>query len=491
VCRLRSGVTQAFRLRSEESVIGRETGMAVAVPMDGVSRQHARILFDGQSYTLEDLASTNGTFLNGQRVVREKLRHLDVVGLGKQAELVFVLRPEGAASVKRMGIVRAALVPDLPDALPYEVATGEAVLGRALTCNVVAEGGAVSKVHARVVRSADQFLVEDLGSANGTFVNGDRVMTAALRDGDLLALGGVTVFRVVVEAGEITSSSGSHPALPAPDAERFPTEWKTRFEWDASEQAAIAEVRRLAAERDERLRSKAGASPPPPPPRGHRTEAVPVVAKRPAAVATPKAPEAPATPVAPPKPAAPARSAAPKPEPQEAPPPPPAPAAPPAPPAPVAPAAPAAAPARPPQEASPEEAAAPASTLVEGATQVEASPTTPEPAALAPGPILEVRLAGPDIDVAVHETGAHTVGRAKDAGLRVNHPTVSRVHARLVISDDRRSTYIQDLGGANGTRVNGKPVGQMQPFSDGDTIGVGDVELRVSIRRGEPRPLTP
>jgi pSer/pThr/pTyr-binding forkhead associated (FHA) protein len=57
-----------------------------------------------------------------------------------------------------------------------------------------------------------------------------------------------------------------------------------------------------------------------------------------------------------------------------------------------------------------------------------------------------------------------------------------------VISADRRSTYIQDLCGANGTRVNGKAVRQMERFSDGETIGVGDVELRVSLRRGEARP---
>jgi S-DNA-T family DNA segregation ATPase FtsK/SpoIIIE len=82
------------------------------------------------------------------------------------------------------------------------------------------------------------------------------------------------------------------------------------------------------------------------------------------------------------------------------------------------------------------------------------------------------------------ETGAHDLGRAKDAALRVNDPTVSRQHARLILSDDRSVVYIQDRGGANGTRLNGVAVEQLQIVKEGDTIGIGDVLLTVSYKRG-------
>jgi pSer/pThr/pTyr-binding forkhead associated (FHA) protein len=109
------------------------------------------------------------------------------------------------------------------------------------------------------------------------------------------------------------------------------------------------------------------------------------------------------------------------------------------------------------------------------------------PATLAshPGPrlILEIRLVAEGFDLVVRETGAHELGRANEASLRVNHQTVSRKHARIILADDRGIAYLQDAGGANGTRLNGKTVDRLAPLSDGDQVGIGDVELKVSLKR--------
>src|SRR5262249_40123539 len=56
----------------------------------GVSRHHAKIVKEGDAYWLEDAGSTNGTFLNGQRVTRERLRHLDIITLGRDVDLISV-----------------------------------------------------------------------------------------------------------------------------------------------------------------------------------------------------------------------------------------------------------------------------------------------------------------------------------------------------------------------------------------------------------------
>ena len=50
-----------------------------------------------------------------------------------------------------------------------------AILGRHPNCDIVLEEGAVSRQHARVFRDSDGFCVEDLGSRNGTYVNGERI----------------------------------------------------------------------------------------------------------------------------------------------------------------------------------------------------------------------------------------------------------------------------------------------------------------------------
>jgi S-DNA-T family DNA segregation ATPase FtsK/SpoIIIE len=86
-------------------------------------------------------------------------------------------------------------------------------------------------------------------------------------------------------------------------------------------------------------------------------------------------------------------------------------------------------------------------------------------------------------NLVVRDPGAHELGRSSDAPLRINDPTVSRKHARIILADDRAIAYLQDAGGANGTRLNGKPIERLAPIAEGDTVGVGEVELKVVFKR--------
>jgi len=85
---------------------------------------------------------------------------------------------------------------------PYEAALfpldDEVTVGRAPGCGVVlTDDTFVSQVHARVFRRNRDVLVEDLGSTNGTFVNGDRIDTVTrIRKGDTVKFG-ETVMRVI------------------------------------------------------------------------------------------------------------------------------------------------------------------------------------------------------------------------------------------------------------------------------------------------------
>ena len=510
LCRVRVGVTLTFKLR-EESVIGCDKALAVVVPVEGVSRKHAKIVFDGGSYWIEDLKSTNGTFLNGQAVTRNRLRHLDVITLGKQADLVFVMRAaEAAPPQKVLAIVRAALVPEEPEAAPYEIAPGEITIGRAPSNNLVVDEGAVSKVHARIERTKDQLVLEDLGSANGTFVNGARLNEAFLKDGDAVSLGGVETFKVVIEMGEVTSVSGRHSAVlaapgaagaPAPAKSRFSAEWKTRFDWSADEREELAELRRRLDERDREKQAlrdappdkakkpaakpaAAAAAAPPVKPAAPAAPAQSAPAAPPVKAAVPAEPPAPATPAlvtpAPAKPAAAPTPAVPK-APPVAPTPPIAP--PPAAVAPVKPATPAVPPAPAPKPAVNAAPGAPPSVAPPAAT-LPSRPVAPVQPVSTAGPIATVRLTGVGTSLSVTQPGAYEIGRSREVELRVDHPTVSRKHARLILSDDRVMVYLQDQGGANGTRHNGKEVAKLALLADGDTIGIGEVDLKVSLERG-------
>jgi predicted component of type VI protein secretion system len=81
---------QTIRLRTDETVIGRQKGCDLRIPSATVSRRHCLLRFQQDYLTIEDLDSSNGTFLNGERITRK-----EVVRPGDRLEvgpLVFVVQ---------------------------------------------------------------------------------------------------------------------------------------------------------------------------------------------------------------------------------------------------------------------------------------------------------------------------------------------------------------------------------------------------------------
>ena len=64
-------------------VIGRQEGCEIHIDNLGVSRNHARLMREDDGYRVEDLGSSNGTYVNGQQVQRQALADGDVITLGK------------------------------------------------------------------------------------------------------------------------------------------------------------------------------------------------------------------------------------------------------------------------------------------------------------------------------------------------------------------------------------------------------------------------
>jgi len=71
----------------------------------------------------------------------------------------------------------------------YQLDRDELVLGRHSDCDIVIAADGASRKHARILRQGDNFLIEDLGSTNGTFVNAQRVGKAVLKDADTIKMG--------------------------------------------------------------------------------------------------------------------------------------------------------------------------------------------------------------------------------------------------------------------------------------------------------------
>ena len=111
---MRSGPTPgaAFMLEGDQLTIGRDATNDIVINDAEISRRHARLTFQGGKYVLEDLGSTNGTFVNGQRLAGPRvLKAGEVVSFGEQIILVFEVNTVDAGAT--MVSPRAAAVPSV------------------------------------------------------------------------------------------------------------------------------------------------------------------------------------------------------------------------------------------------------------------------------------------------------------------------------------------------------------------------------------------
>jgi serine protease Do len=179
----RSG--ERFPVEGEIS-FGREN--ADVVLDDGeVSRRHAIVRRTNGALEIVDQGSANGTFVNGSRIEGARaLRNGDSVRLGATAlnvELPTAEEPEREAGVPSLVVTEG---PRTGERFAVEA---ELTLGRE-NADIVLEDAEVSRRHA-TVRSSDGTLeITDAGSANGTYVNGSRVVgSQQLNAGDVIRLG--------------------------------------------------------------------------------------------------------------------------------------------------------------------------------------------------------------------------------------------------------------------------------------------------------------
>jgi diguanylate cyclase (GGDEF)-like protein len=83
-----------FKIDRPEVTLGRSVDATFQVEDDGISRKHVKVVQDPVGFTLVDLGSTNGTFLNGSRVSVAELKDGDKIQVGSNTVLKFSLTDE-------------------------------------------------------------------------------------------------------------------------------------------------------------------------------------------------------------------------------------------------------------------------------------------------------------------------------------------------------------------------------------------------------------
>ncbi|MCG8649375.1 MAG: FHA domain-containing protein, partial [Pirellulales bacterium] len=83
----------------------------------------------------------------------------------------------------------------------FDLTARETSIGRHPECGIVVDAGAVSRYHAKIVAQSEEFLVEDMGSRNGTFLNGQLIKKPeVLREGDRIR---ISEIEFVYHTGEV------------------------------------------------------------------------------------------------------------------------------------------------------------------------------------------------------------------------------------------------------------------------------------------------
>ncbi|MCC6299527.1 MAG: FHA domain-containing protein [Anaerolineales bacterium] len=220
-----SAPPKEFELIKSEIVIGRDDSVDIVISTPAVSRRHVRLLMESGGYSIEDLGSSNGTFVNGDRLIgRRKLVHNDEVRLGQAITLKYSSPVEeeqedvGKTAVRAVAPTPAApshvMQTTIGDEISLPVASGPRQLivtiagenpksfsltrtsysvGRLDDNDIVIASPIVSGHHARIEQaSGGGYKLTVLPDArNPVFVEGRPLEgSRTLRHGDVLRIGG-------------------------------------------------------------------------------------------------------------------------------------------------------------------------------------------------------------------------------------------------------------------------------------------------------------
>lgn len=191
------GEEKRFPLAKAASIAGRQDDCDIPLADPSVSSRHTKLTLRPDGIEVQDLESSNGTFVNGERVTTAVVRHGDRLRIGKIELRVYAgsgrtSTRSQSSSVK--GLTPRSTVPLfllLPEGGGAHVAlsAGPLTIGRKAPAQIILDDPSVSSQHLRVEVSPSGIRFTDLDSANGTFLNGERVFRGVIQPGDSVRIG--------------------------------------------------------------------------------------------------------------------------------------------------------------------------------------------------------------------------------------------------------------------------------------------------------------
>lgn len=159
-------------------LVGSQESCEVIVKDPTVSARHCRLRqYDDHHFELEDLGSTNGTYIDSHRLAPHAAARVTTnqrITLGPYVELVWPTQTQEQETAPVHSPAQPpAHGPQRKSREPGHAAHAQRLIrvGRAPECDVILDLPIVSREHARITESSGQYFLEDLHSMNGTAVN--------------------------------------------------------------------------------------------------------------------------------------------------------------------------------------------------------------------------------------------------------------------------------------------------------------------------------
>jgi ABC-type multidrug transport system ATPase subunit/pSer/pThr/pTyr-binding forkhead associated (FHA) protein len=158
--------------------IGRSLDATFQIEDSSISRIHATLAYDEsqKSWVFTDSKSANGCFVKGVRINSILISGPVDIHLG-ETPLSVVISLDLSHEAPKTAVSGSVL------------AATDVVIGKASDANFIVTDVLASRRHARLITLENALILEDLGSTNGTFLNGKLIRTAPVREGDIITIG--------------------------------------------------------------------------------------------------------------------------------------------------------------------------------------------------------------------------------------------------------------------------------------------------------------
>lgn len=217
ILNFKESTLKEYPMDKDAFTIGRKPDNDIQIDNPVVSGKHARVFKEGRKVVVEDLGSTNGTFVNKKKITKCELKHKDIIFIGKHTivflsddpvaqleasaaeeddlDATMVLQTKAHAKMSgasKAGLGGLTVIEGTADKTEYELTARLSTIGKAETSTVKIKGLLAPKTAALINRGNNGYVIAPPGSGAKITVNGQALAgRRPLKDGDIIELYGI------------------------------------------------------------------------------------------------------------------------------------------------------------------------------------------------------------------------------------------------------------------------------------------------------------